>query len=395
VLERLVLPLQKLPLPRVVKFAIVGASGVFVNLGMLWTLHGALEMPIELAALIAIELSILSNLLINDIWTFHDERNRPFWARAVGAHTGSLLAVGINYALLIVLNKQLDVYYLAAAFLSIAAGAGVNYSVSALWTWRPAAPSPRAVNPQTEPGKIVVVVPTYNEAANIQTVIDRVLGLGPQYELLVVDDASPDGTAELITKQAQTSKRLHLIRRPEKLGIGTAYVDGFRTALCLGADLIVQMDCDLSHSPADVPRLVEASRETHVVVGSRYVEGGRAVDWPWYREFISRATGLTYRALLGVPVRDLTGGFKCWRREVLESLPLEEVGSKGFAFQIEMNYLTWRAGYSIREVPVTFVEREHGQSKMSFAISVEAARLLWRLSFSTPPAVQAERVSNR
>jgi dolichol-phosphate mannosyltransferase len=388
--------LKALPVPRVLKFAIVGASGVVVNVGMLWLLHGVLDVRIELAALLAIELSILSNFLINDAWTFRDERNRTFWMRAFGAHTGSVLAVAINYALLIVLNKQLDVYYLAAALLSIAAGAGVNYSVSALWTWRPAAPALRAVERREDSGKVVVVVPTYNEAANIQSVIDRVLALGPQYELLVVDDASPDGTADLITKQAQAgNSRVHLIRRPEKLGIGTAYVDGFRTALCLGADLIVQMDCDLSHNPTDVPRLVEAARTAHVVVGSRYVAGGRAVDWPWYREFISRGTALTYRALLGVPVHDLTGGFKCWRRDVLESLPLEEVGSKGFAFQIEMNYLTWRSGYTIREVPVTFVEREHGQSKMSFAISVECARLLWRLSFATPPAVQAERITNR
>jgi dolichol-phosphate mannosyltransferase len=388
--------LRALPVPRVLKFAIVGASGVVVNVGMLWLLHGVLDVRIELAALLAIELSILSNFLINDAWTFRDERNRTFWMRAFGAHTGSGLAVGINYALLIVLNKQLDVYYLAAALVSIAAGAGINYSVSALWTWRPAAPALRAVERREDSGKVVVVVPTYNEAANIQSVIDRVLALGPQYELLVVDDASPDGTGELITKQAQGgNSRVHLIRRPEKLGIGTAYVDGFRTALCLGADLVVQMDCDLSHNPADVPRLVEAARAAHVVVGSRYVPGGRAVDWPWYRQLISRGTALTYRALLGVPVRDLTGGFKCWRRDVLGSLPLEDVGSKGFAFQIEMNYLTWRAGYTIREVPVTFVEREHGQSKMSFAISVEAARLLWRLSFATPPAPQPERVSNR
>jgi dolichol-phosphate mannosyltransferase len=347
-------------------------------------------MPLEFAAVIAIELSIISNFLINDLWTFHDERNRAFWARAFGAHTGSGLAVAINYVLLLVLNKQLDVHYLLAALISIAAGAGVNYTVSALWTWRPAAPSPRTVSSPAGSEKIVVVVPTYNEAANIERVIDRILALGPRYELLVVDDASPDGTAELITARAQSSSRLHLIRRPEKLGIGTAYVDGFRTALCLNADLIVQMDCDFSHDPADVPRLVAAARDAHVVVGSRYVDGGRAVDWPWYRQFISRGTGLAYRALLGVPVRDLTGGFKCWRREVLEALPLEEVGSKGFAFQIEMNYLTWRSGYVICEVPVTFTEREYGQSKMSFAISVEAARLLWRLCFGTPVSLRTD-----
>jgi dolichol-phosphate mannosyltransferase len=360
---------------------------------MLWLLHGASEMPLELAAAIAIELSIISNFLINDLWTFHDERNRAFWARAAGAHTGSGLAVAINYALLLVLNKQLDVHYLTAALIAIGAGAGVNYTVSALWTWRPAAPSARPVSTLATPEKIVVVVPTYNEAANIQRVIDRILALGPQYELLVVDDASPDGTADLVTPQAQSSRRIHLIRRPEKLGIGTAYVDGFRTALCLEADLVVQMDCDLSHDPADVPRLVQAARGAHVVFGSRYVEGGGAVGWPWYRQLISRGTGLAYRALLGMPVRDLTGGFKCWRREVLEALPLEEVGSKGFAFQIEMNYLTWRSGYTVREVPVTFVEREYGQSKMSFAISLEAARLLWRLCFGTPSLRPDERRS--
>jgi dolichol-phosphate mannosyltransferase len=386
---------RAMPLPRVLKFAIVGGSGVLVNLGMLWLLHGKAELSIELAAAIAIELSIISNFLINDLWTFHDERNRSFMARAIGAHTGSGLAVAINYVVLLALNKEMGVHYLMAALLAIGAGAGVNYSVSALWTWRPAAPRARNVAALLEPQRIVVVVPTYNEAANVRGVIDRVLSLGPRYEILIVDDASPDGTAELIAAQALSSRRVHLIRRPEKLGIGTAYVDGFRTALCLGADLVVQMDCDLSHSPSDVPRLVEAAGSSHVVVGSRYVEGGGAVGWPWYRQLISRGTGLAYRALLGVPVRDLTGGFKCWRREVLESLPLEEVGSKGFAFQIEMNYLTWRLGYTIRELPVTFVEREFGKSKMSLAISLEAARLLWKLSFGTPALRPDERLTNR
>lgn len=233
----------------------------------------------------------------------------------------------------------------------------------------------------------LVVVPTYNEAANVEPLIDAILAQGPQFEVLVVDDASPDGTGDIVAARAAGEPRLHLLRRPEKLGLGTAYVAGFREALRLGAALVVQMDADFSHDPRELDRLAAASEGADVVVGSRYVAGGTTPGWPWYRRLISRGMGLACRLALRIPVRDVTGGFKCWRRRVLEELPLENVRSRGFAFQIEMNHVSWRAGYRIVEAPVTFVERQRGRSKMSLGITMEAALLLWRLSLG--------RASNR
>jgi dolichol-phosphate mannosyltransferase len=230
--------------------------------------------------------------------------------------------------------------------------------------------------------RTIVVVPTYNEAGNVELLIDSILGQGPGFEVLIVDDASPDGTGELAAAKAAGEPRLHLMRRSGKLGLGTAYVAGFREALRLGADFIVQMDADLSHDPAELPRFVAAAEEADVVIGSRYVAGGRTPGWPWYRQLISRGLGLACRVLLRLPVKDPTAGFKCWRREVLEALPLDRVRCRGFAFQIEMNHMCWRAGYRIVELPVTFVDRQRGSSKMSLAISVEAAALLCRLSLS-------------
>ncbi len=377
--------LRGLPVPRIARFALVGASGVGVNSGVLWLLYAKGELPLVLASAFAIETAIWNNFLLNDLWTFHEERGRRrWWERVLAFHATAGLAAGVTLAVLLFLEGVVGLHYLVANLVAIGFAAAVNYGVNAVWTWRPAAPRLRPLPPLSDASKVIVVVPTYNEAQNVRQVVDKVLSQGLAYEVLIVDDASPDGTADVVAKRAQASDRLHLVRRPGKMGIGSAYVDGFRTALCLGADLVIQMDCDLSHDPSDLPRLVAAAREAHVVVGSRYVPGGGATGWSWYRQLISRGTGLAYRALLGMAVRDLTGGFKCWRREALETLPLEDVGSKGFAFQIEMNYLTWRDGFTIREVPVTFVERQLGRSKMSLAISVEAARLLWRLALGTP-----------
>ena len=234
-----------------------------------------------------------------------------------------------------------------------------------------------------EAGKrTIVVVPTYNEAGNVEQVVDSILAQGPGFEVLIVDDASPDGTGDLVAAKAADEPRLHLLRRSGKLGLGTAYVAGFREALRLGADLIAQMDADLSHDPEELPRFVAAAEEADVVIGSRYVKGGSTPGWPWHRRLISGGMGLACRLLLRIPVKDPTSGFKCWRRQVLEELPLDKVRSRGFAFQIEMNHMCWRAGYRMVELPVTFVDRQRGTSKMSLAISVEAAALLCRLSLS-------------
>ncbi len=237
------------------------------------------------------------------------------------------------------------------------------------------------------PSKKIVVIPTYNEAANIRGLLAAVLAHGPDYEALVVDDASPDGTGDIVAALAAHEPRVHLLSRQRKLGLGTAYVAGFQRALELGAGLVFQMDADLSHDPADLPRLAWAAEQADVAVGSRYVRGGYTVGWPWHRRLVSAGMNVACRLLLRTPVRDVTGGFKCWRRHVLEALPLSQVRATGFAFQIEMSYLARQAGFSQVEVPVAFVDRRAGASKMSLAIALEAAALLARLSLAPPRAV--------
>ena len=376
--------LREMPLPRLARFTLVGAIGVGVNSGMLWLLRAGAGLPLPAASALAIETAIWNNFLLNDLWTFYEERyRRPWWTRVAAFHATAATAASINLGLLLALVTWTGMHYLIANLIAIAVAATVNYGLSALWTWRPPAPRPRAATAERPAtGKKIVVVPTYNEAENVERLMEAVLAQGPDYEVLVVDDASPDGTGEIVAAKAATEPRLHLLRRKGKLGLGTAYMDGFLEAMRLGADLVLQMDCDLSHDPADLPRL--AATAADMASGSRYVAGGRIVGWPWQRRLVSRGASLACRGLLGVPLRDVTSGFKCWRRQVLEELPLQEVRCRGFAFQIEMSYLCWRAGYSMVEVPVTFVNRQQGRSKLSLAITLEAAALLWRLSLGTP-----------
>jgi dolichol-phosphate mannosyltransferase len=194
--------------------------------------------------------------------------------------------------------------------------------------------------------------------------------------VLVIDDNSPDGTGEIADRLAQELDGVSVLHRPHKEGLGPAYLAGFRRALDEGAELILEMDCDFSHNPADVPRLLAAAEEADLVLASRYVEGGGTENWGLVRRFISRGGSLYAQLLLGAPVRDLTGGFKCYRRAVLEALPLDEIHSKGYAFQIETTYRALHKGFSVREIPITFVDRVEGGSKMSKTIVVEA---VWKV----------------
>lgn len=378
--------LRGLALPRLVSFGLVGISGIGVNSGLLWLLVSIAGLPLVAASALAIESAIWNNFLLNDVWTFHGAgHRRPWWMRALAFHATAVSAGVVNLTVLIGLVQLAGLHYLLANLLAIGVAAAVNYSGNALWTWRPAAPLPRGTaDRRPASGKNIVVVPTYNESENVDLLIRAVLAQGPDYEVLVVDDASPDGTGRLVAERMASEPRIHLLRRHGKLGLGTAYVDGFLEALRLGAGLVLQMDCDLSHDPDDLPRLVAAAESADVVIGSRYVPGGRTVGWPWYRKHPSEAVSLAARCLLGIPFRDVTGGFKCWRKEVLEELPLRDLRSRGFAFQIETNYLSWQAGYRIKETPITFVNRRRGRSKLSLAVTLETAALLWRLSLGTP-----------
>ena len=220
--------------------------------------------------------------------------------------------------------------------------------------------------------RALVVIPTYDEAESVVEVLDRVLQAEPRADVLVVDDGSPDGTAELVKKRAADEPRVHLMERSGKQGLGAAYRAGFGWGLERGYDALVEMDADLSHPPERLPTLLDGLAGADLVIGSRYVPGGRTVNWSRAREAISRGGNAYVRLALGVPVHDCTAGYRAYRREVLEELPVQSVRSNGYCFQIEMAHKTWQEGFRVVEVPITFTERASGVSKMSRQIVAEA-----------------------
>ena len=227
---------------------------------------------------------------------------------------------------------------------------------------------------------VQVVVPTYNESESIESLIERVLALGDRYRILIVDDSSPDGTGEIVRALIERYPgRLDLLTRSSKQGIGRAYVAGFRQVLCGDAALVAQMDADLSHAPEDLMRLVAAADAADLVLGSRYVTGGDTHGWPLHRRLISRLGGDYARLVLGIPIQDLTGGFKVYRRAALAALDFDHITSDGYVFQIETTYKTLLAGFQVVEVPIQFVDRVAGKSKLSRRILLEAALVVWKL----------------
>lgn len=220
--------------------------------------------------------------------------------------------------------------------------------------------------------RVLVIVPTYNERDNIERITARLFASVPSADLLIVDDDSPDGTGELADKMAANDARIHVLHRTGKAGLGSAYVAGFGWGLHNDYDVLVEMDADGSHAPEQLPRLLTALAHADVVLGSRWVPGGQIVNWPLYREAISRAGNLYTRMALGVSVRDATGGFRAYRGAVLADLDYQGVESQGYCFQVDLAWRAIRAGYRVVEVPITFAERERGQSKMSNAIVLEA-----------------------
>lgn len=226
----------------------------------------------------------------------------------------------------------------------------------------------------------VVIIPTYNEKYNIKIVLDKIDNLNIDLDVLIIDDNSPDKTADVIKELQKSRKNLYLIERPKKLGLGTAYVKGFHWALEKGYKYILEMDADLSHNPDDLPRLIDACKQgADLAIGSRYSDGVNVVNWPIKRLLLSYSANLYTRIVTRMPVKDATAGFKCFKREVLESIDLERVKSSGYSFQIEMNFRAFKKGYSIKEVSIIFIERTEGQSKMSKAIVWEAVFMVWKL----------------
>lgn len=235
-------------------------------------------------------------------------------------------------------------------------------------------------SPRPDPSKALVVVPTYNERETLPALVEAVLALPGSWKLLIVDDNSPDGTGELADELAECHTGVTTLHRTNKEGLGPAYVAGFREALGRpGVDFVAQMDADLSHNPADLPRLLEAVGEAEVAIGSRYVPGGRTEGWGLRRRLLSRWGNAYVRAVLGAAVHDLTAGFRIWRRRALEAIALEAVRSRGYGFQIEMACRAMAAGCRVVEVPICFTERRAGKSKMSGSIVAEALVLPWKL----------------
>ncbi len=229
--------------------------------------------------------------------------------------------------------------------------------------------------------KALVIIPTYNESENIELVINQVLSQGPEVNILVVDDNSPDGTAAIVKRKIEEESRLSILERAGKLGLGTAYIEGFNYALKHDFDLVFEMDADLSHDPNEIPNFLDEIKSNDLVIGSRYITGVNVVNWPLQRLLLSYFASIYARFITKIPIRDITGGFKCFRRETLEAIDFSKISSGGYAFQIEINWLVWKEGFRIKEIPIIFVDRTVGQSKMSKAIVREAVLLVWKLGF--------------
>jgi dolichol-phosphate mannosyltransferase len=245
------------------------------------------------------------------------------------------------------------------------------------------------------PRSALVCVPTYQEAENVAPVVAAILEAAPSVNVLVVDDASPDGTGRIADAIAARDARVKVLHRPGKEGLGRAYLAAFAWALERGYGLVLEMDADFSHDPRHLPELLLAAREADLVLGSRYVPGGGTVNWGLGRKLVSRGGSLYARTILGVGVRDLTGGFKCFRREVLEAIDLPSVASTGYAFQIELTYRALLKGFRVVEVPIVFADRRVGQSKMSRRIVAEAMRMVWSMRFSRFARAAASRPAPR
>lgn len=230
-----------------------------------------------------------------------------------------------------------------------------------------------------DPKTAIIVIPTFNEVENIERLTQEIFRYEPRLNLLFVDDASPDGTAALIKKIQQKYPNVYLLERSAKLGLGTAYLAGFKFALDRGYEYIFEMDADFSHDPKEIPNFLKAIEENDCVIGSRYIKGVNVVNWPLSRLLLSYFANLYTRIVTGIQVFDSTGGYKCFRRQVLENLDFNKIKSNGYAFQIELNFRVWKKGYRVKEIPIIFIDRIYGESKLSKKIMWEAMLMVWKL----------------
>ena len=229
--------------------------------------------------------------------------------------------------------------------------------------------------------KALIIIPTYNEKENIHKIVQAVLKQDKSIEVLIVDDNSPDGTAEIVQSMMESNQRIHLLQRAGKFGLGSAYIAGFKYAIQNEYDYIFEMDADFSHNPELIPEFLREIKHYDLVIGSRYVNGVNVVNWPFRRLLISYIASKYVRFITGIPVKDPTSGYKCFRKEVLQTINIDKVLSDGYSFQIEINYKVWKKGFRIKEIPIIFIDRRSGQSKMSKKIIIEAMFVVWQLRF--------------
>ncbi|HEY2602530.1 MAG TPA: glycosyltransferase [Thermoleophilaceae bacterium] len=370
---------------QLLKFCLVGAAGYAVNtlaFGLSVTLGGQ-ELMAASAGFVA---AVSVNFWCNRRWTFGASDHSP-GHQAARFFTVSVASFLFGAAVLELLVEFARMPSVPAQAASIAAATPLNFLGNKTWSFGER--DVEAAEPETGPEEpnTWLVLPTYNEAENIEPFVRQVLpqlaAATREHHVLIVDDSSPDGTGAIADRLAAELGPVHVLHRAEKDGLGRAYVAGFERALAEGAELVVQMDSDFSHDPASVPSLIAAAHNSDLVLGSRYVAGGEVTDWGLARRLLSRCGSWYARTVLGVQVRDLTGGFKCFRRRVLERLHLPELETAGFGFQIETTYRAIQDGARVSEIPIRFRDRQAGVSKMSSGIVLEALRQVLALRLTT------------
>jgi dolichol-phosphate mannosyltransferase len=365
---------------QLLKFCVVGASGYLVNIAA-FAVALALSFEHLMAVAAGFTVAMATNFYFNRHWTFAS-CHRGLALQATRFFTVSLAACLLAAAILELLMGSAGLSAMAAQPASVMAVTPLSFLGSRNWSFKepaPAEPGPEPLEHAPRPSTWLVV-PTYNEAENLEPFVRRVLprlaSAAGEHRVLIVDDSSPDGTGEIADRLAAELETVEVLHRTEKDGLGRAYAAGFERALADGAELVMQMDVDFSHDPAHVPSLIAAAANADLVLGSRYVAGGGVTDWGLARRLLSRGGSWYARKVLGVPVKDLTGGFKCFRRELLEDLSAAGFHTAGFGFQVEVTYRAIRGGARVHEVPIRFRDRQVGASKMSSRIVIEA---LWRV----------------
>jgi dolichol-phosphate mannosyltransferase len=362
------------------RFCVVGASGYLVNI-CAFALALALSVEHLPAVAAGFTVAMATNFYFNRHWTFAS-CHRGLARQATRFFMVSVAACLLASAILELLMGGAGLTAMAAQPASVMAVTPLSFLGSKSWSFKedPALAEPVESHDHAARPNTWLVVPTYNEAENLEPFVRRVLprlaSAAGEHRVLIVDDSSPDGTGEIADRLAVELDSVEVLHRSEKDGLGRAYQAGFERALAEGAELVMQMDVDFSHDPKHVPSLIAAAANADLVLGSRYVAGGGVTDWGLARRLLSRGGSWYARKVLGVPVRDLTGGFKCFRRELLERLSASGFQTAGFGFQVEVTYRAIRAGARVREVPIRFRDRQVGASKMSSRIVVEA---LWRV----------------